>query len=63
MSVIFLMEKALLTSIDDMTLSLGGKFWVVFIRRDQAGASLRAQGQREDSVKMLPLSCEAQMNG
>lgn len=63
MSVIFLMEKALLTSIDDMTFSLGRTFWVVFLGRDQAGASLRAQGQREDSVKMLPLSCEVQMNG
>lgn len=48
MSVIyFLIEKDLLTSIDDMTFSLGGKFWVVFIRRNQAGASL-SQGTRAE---------------
>lgn len=48
MSVIyFLTEKELLTSIDDMTFSLRGKFWVVFIRRDWAGASL-SQGTRAE---------------
>ena len=61
--IYFLTEKELLTSIGDMTFSVGGKFWVVFIRRDRAGASLRAQEQREDSVKPLPSSCKEQVNG
>lgn len=51
------MEKALLTSIDDMTFSRGGTFWVVFIRQRPGRCfslgSRAERGQYEDTALVL----------
>lgn len=52
--IYFLMEKELTVSIDAMKFSLGGNFWVVWIRRDQAGASPHWGTQDEQGQAKAP---------